>query len=196
MGMEFYNVKKWIPNIEGNILEIGSERGNNSTEVLADIAYRNKVKLYSVDINAALIEKNKSHYSKLFPHFPIEWVVSSGEEFLKNTKEKFSVILLDNFDWTWWPQKNEPWVMEQSKQYSTNWGLEMNNINSQVTHMMQAVYMMPLLTKECWVICDDTFMVFPQETYSGKCGAVIPYLLGQNFNIIYKEANGVLLSRK
>lgn len=197
--MDFFKITEYLDSlsITGDILEIGSERGNNSTEILAEIAHQHGVTLYSVDIDPDLIRKNTEHFRKNYPHLPIKFVNSTGEEFLRNNRHlAISMALLDNFDWTWFPNKNESYAIDQSRDYLSKYGLVMNNLNSQATHISQAISLMPLLTNNCMIICDDTFRVYPQETYSGKCGAVVPYLLSQRFDIVYQEANGLLMVRK
>jgi hypothetical protein len=45
------------------------------------------------------------------------------------------------------------------------------------------------------VICDDTPIVEHHGTYTGKCGAVVPFLLVHGFEVVYAGNNGVILSR-
>jgi hypothetical protein len=54
---------------------------------------------------------------------------------------------------------------------------------------------MPYMAEQSLVICDDTPLVEANETYTGKCGAVVPYLLCNDYQIVYTGNNGVILAR-
>jgi hypothetical protein len=51
-----------------------------------------------------------------------------------------------------------------------------------------------MLAKQCVVICDDSFWLKDYQTYSGKGGAAIPYLMSLGF-IPHLEDAGVILVR-
>jgi hypothetical protein len=54
---------------------------------------------------------------------------------------------------------------------------------------------LPYMADESLVICDDTPLVEASDTYTGKCGAVVPYLLVNGYQIVYTGNNGVILQR-
>ena len=121
----------------------------------------------------------------------IEIINSLGEEFLKHYKEfepenKISLAYLDNFDWDYWlGQEEEPFVPEVKALYRNNLKIEMNNLNSQLSHLMQAMYLSDNLTDNCLVVCDDTWYHPGEGIFVGKCSAAIPYLATQGLSVIY-----------
>lgn len=180
MGMNFELIHKYSDkiNITDDLLEIGSDRGEGSTGVLASIAVSNNKILHSVDMNAKIISRNSNKYKEQ----PVIFYNTKGEDFLdQHSHLKFSIVLLDNFDWNWAPlEATEDYILEQMKEYETIYNLTMTNINSQQAHLVQALKLTNMLAKQCVVVCDDTF-INRQGTYDGKCGAAIPYLLTLGF---------------
>jgi hypothetical protein len=57
------------------------------------------------------------------------------------------------------------------------------------------IYCLPYMAEQSVVICDDTPVVAHHGTYTGKCGAVVPFLLAHGFKVVYAENNGVILTR-
>jgi hypothetical protein len=195
MGMDFKKIEEYVFGmpIDHDILEIGSVRGTeNSTETLAIIAARNNKTLYSVDVDKNLIDRNRIRYAARH----IEFVNATGEDFLdQHSNLRFSVVLLDNFDWDHWIDTETPdFVIEQKHTYKTDYNVEMNNVNSQAAHLLQAIKLTNMLAKQCVVICDDSFWLKDYQTYSGKGGAAIPYLMSLGF-IPHLEDAGVILVR-
>jgi hypothetical protein len=70
----------------------------------------------------------------------------------------------------------------------------MTNTNSQIAHLMQAIKLTNMLAEQCVIACDDTFLN-SNQTYDGKCGAAVPYLLTLGFTPYIKDV-GVILVRK
>jgi hypothetical protein len=113
----------------------------------------------------------------------------TGEEYLKDFPGHIayiSFLYLDNFDWDWHPEKTEDFVVEQQRRYA-ELGLTMNNVNSQAAHLQQMVLALPAMAEQSLVICDDTWYNKWWGHYSGKCGAVVPYLLNNGYNVLYTE---------
>ncbi len=193
MGMDFTLIKKYAQSIKitDDLLEIGSDRGEGSTKILAELSLENKKTLYSVDFNEDVINKNVEIYKDL----PVSFHVKKGEDFLDENKNlKFSVVLLDNFDWNYWLNETTPdFVVEQINYYNSIQNIEMNNINSQIAHLTQAIKLTKMLSEECIVICDDT-SINNDHTYSGKCGAAIIYLISIGF-IVFQENSGLVCLR-
>ena len=199
MATKFFQVLKFLSQIkiDGDFLEIGSNRGDGSTFTFASIANSMGKQLYSVDIDQDIIERNKAEYDGLPFKMPITFCQSSGEDFLEQNKNlKFSVVLLDNFDWQWNPDNPEDFIKDQVDRYRTEFNLEMNNLNSQKVHLSQAIALQPLLTEQAIIVCDDTYWSQQHGVYVGKCGAAIPYLLSMNFKIVQAEHTGVILIRQ
>jgi hypothetical protein len=196
MGMDFKKIEKYVidMSIDHDILEIGSGRGlENSTDTLSIIAARNNKTLYSVDVEKNLIDKNRIRYAD----HPVEFFNATGEDFLDqhSANLRFSVVLLDNFDWDWWVDQETPdFAIEQQHTYKTDYNVEMNNVNSQTAHLLQAIKLTDMLAEQCVIVCDDSFWIHERQTYSGKCGAAIPYLMSLGF-IPHLEEAGVILVR-
>ena len=192
MGMDFNLIKQYTAEISitNDLLEIGSDRGDGSTAVLSDIAFANQKILHSVDLSAEVIRENSEKYHGK----PINFYNIKGEDFLdKYTDLKFSIVLLDNFDWNWWGENPPSLVKDQRDAYKSEFQLDMTNTNSQIAHLMQAIKLTNMLAKQCVIVCDDTFLT-SNQTYDGKSGAAIPYLLTLGFTP--RTNGGVILVRK
>jgi hypothetical protein len=194
MGMDFNLVRQYASEIviTNDLLEIGSDRGEGSTAVLSDIAFANQKILHSVDISAEVIHGNSEKYQGK----SVKFYNNKGEDFLdKYTDLKFSIVLLDNFDWNWWGEENPPsFLKDQRDAYMSKFQLDMTNTNSQIAHLMQAIKLTNMLAKQCIIVCDDTFLN-SNQTYDGKCGAAVPYLLTLGFKPHITDV-GVILIRK
>jgi len=196
MGMKFQTLFDYVDRIDitENILEIGSDRGEGSTTILGHIAHVAGKKLYSVDMDPAIIDRNQKKYTKL----PIEFVCQKGEDFLdQNSNLKFSVVLLDNFDWDWNSNKPHDDIMQgQVSRYKNEFDLDLTNINSQKVHLLQAIKLKDMFSENAMVVCDDTW-VTPDNTYTGKCGSAIPYLMLLGFELAEHNniGAGVILIR-
>jgi hypothetical protein len=193
MGMDFTKINNYVNQIviTDDILEIGSDGGEGSTAILGKIAYDANKILHSVDMNASIISDNMQRYVA----DPIKFYNLKGEEFLdQNSHLKFSVVLLDNFDWNWNPLETPDWIENQISNYKNNYNLEMSNLNSQKAHLVQSIKLANMLADQCVIVCDDTWFLYEQGIYCGKCGAAIPYLMTLEFSL-HHEPNGVILIR-
>ena len=193
--MNFKKIEHYVTDIKvtGDLLEIGSDRGEGSTHEMIKIALNNNKIVHSVDMDPSIIDTNIKRYS----NNPVKFYNLKGEEFLDQyTNFKFSVILLDNFDWNWWINENSwpDFLKRQQDDYKTRFNIDMNNNNSQISHLTQAMKVAPMMTDQCVVICDDTFMRH-DGTYDGKGGAVVPYLMSIGFEPIIVDC-GIILQRK
>jgi spermidine synthase len=198
MAMDFSRVLNYIHEIsvDGDILEIGADRGDGSTFIFASIAAHMGKQLYSVDIDKDIIETNHNRFERMPFNLPVSFYTQPGEEFLEqNSDKKFSIVLLDNFDWQWDPNQSEDFIEVQKSRYAKEFNIEMTNLNSQVTHLKQAVLLTNLLTKQAIIVCDDTYWDHSHATYTGKCGSAIPYLMTIGFRPVLEENHGVILVR-
>lgn len=187
-----FNYLNSIDKVNGDFLEIGSDRGDGSTGLFGSLAGHFNKKLYSVDVDQGIIENNTSK----FFDFPIEFFCQKGEEFLdQNQDKKFTFVLLDNFDWQWNPHNPEDWIQNQKDKYQNQYHIDMTNVNSQKAHLLQAIKLTNMLTEQALIICDDTYYAKEYGVYVGKCGAAIPYLETIGFKIMNTENHGVVLSR-
>jgi len=199
MAMKFTETLQFIKEItiEGDLLEIGSDRGDGSTYIFATLAKNLDRKLFSVDVDKDIIDHNQEEFSRLPFSLPVEFFNQTGEDFLDANKDlKFSIVLLDNFDWDWNPQNTDSSIVAQQIRYREQFNLEMNNHQSQLTHLKQALRLSQMLTDEAMIVCDDTYWANEYGTYTGKCGAVIPYLETLGFDVVLNKDHGVVLIRK
>lgn len=218
MGTYYKNVEQYIDKIDtGAWIEIGVDRGEGSTKFFADLAKTKATRFYGVDADESQISKARDTLSStgivnlglngtvsvvqgpLPDH--IELVHAFGERFLSElTPQPVSLVYLDNFDWDYWVgRQEESFVPAQKQHYRDYMGTEMTNINSQTTHLAQAMLLMPMMSKNSIIICDDTWYHPEEGVFIGKCSAVIPYLLLHGYKILhaagYRQNSGAILGR-
>jgi hypothetical protein len=112
------------------------------------------------------------------------------KKILPTLNKQIKVLYLDNYDWSN-PGPNADTIRTSYAFRNVDW----SNLGSQVEHLAQMVNCMPYMAEQSLVICDDTPLVEASETYTGKCGAVVPYLLCNGYRIVYTGNNGVILAR-
>ena len=192
MGQIFQNAEKYLDQIDpaGQFIEIGTSRNGDdgSTRVIAGWADRFDQKLYTVDIDY----ENINFVTDLnIPNLKTYW--GSGESFFERFPAHLgpiSFLYLDNFDWDWHPENSESFVLEQRARYD-ELGLEMNNVNSQRAHLEQMIAALPYMAKQSIVVLDDTWYNKWWGHYSGKSGAVVPYLLSKGYQVLETEEQPV-----
>lgn len=192
MGQIFRKAEQYLDHIDstGQFIEIGTSRNGDdgSTKIIAEWAGRFDQKLYTVDIDY----ENINFVTKYnIPNLKTYW--GSGESFFESFPAHLgpiSFLYLDNFDWDWHPDNPEPFVLEQRLRYD-ELGLEMNNVNSQRAHLEQMMKALPYMADKCIVVLDDTWYNRWWGHYSGKSGAVIPYLLSKGYTVLDTEEQPV-----
>jgi hypothetical protein len=201
MGQIFQRAKRYVDQLDpasvGQFVEIGTSRNGDdgSTPVIAAWAAEHLQLLWTVDVDPVNCE-----FVKSLPILNLKIVNSTGEEFLRTFpyhQTSISVLYLDNFDWDWHPDRTEAFVIEQQQRYC-ELGMEMNNVNSQVAHLAQMVIALPHMAKQSIVICDDTWYNKSWGHYSGKSGAVVPYLISEGYCVAETEeypVYGTILTR-
>jgi hypothetical protein len=182
----------------GDILEIGMERGEGSTKYFMHLADKRKVDYHGVDIEPKEIKKQSN----------ATVTQSTGEQYLEsllasNTKTKFSLVYLDNHDWDYAASANTNKKLRiQQEAVYKKYDIELNNVNSQKAHLLQAILLTDLLTANATIMCDDTWYDKNYQTYMGKCSSAIPYLLSIGFKIAHAEgyqnepASCVIMTRR
>jgi hypothetical protein len=159
------------------VLEIGSERGEGSSEWLYNWAHQRGVEFHSVDVVTQTFVNNP----KINFH-----TTDAGSNWCRDVlptlNKKIKVLYLDNFDWIGkkWIDNPPQWITRQIKQYALR-GVVMNNENSQIEHLLQAQYCLPYMDKESIVIVDDTYYNFSTDTWEGKCAKVMPLLVEHGY---------------
>ena len=169
------------------ILEIGSDQNEGSTEFFNGLSVNWEIPFYTVDV----IDEPQHRFTHL-DH--IIWQVETGSVWTKTVlptlNKQIKVLYLDNYDWAN-PGPNADTIRTSYAFRNVDW----SNMGSQVEHLHQMVNCMPYMADQSLVICDDTPLVAGSETYTGKCGAVVPYLLCNGYKIVYTGNNGVILVR-
>lgn len=205
MTPKFYRrAEKYLDQIDpGAWVEIGVDRGEGSTAWLSEMAEKKSTTFYAVDIDSQQIERATTVVfgNRVPAHVRLE--TANGETFLNEFGQRYgqpvSLVYLDNFDWNYWIGVEEPWVLDIMAKYRNKFDTEMTNLNSQISHLRQAMALLPLLAPRSIVICDDTWLVPEQGIFSGKCSAAIPLLIGAGFLFLemsgFEQGSGVILGR-
>jgi len=219
MGAVFRKAEQYIDHLpdSGCWVEIGCGRAGDdgSTQVLAEWANRKGRYLWTVDM-----DPHNCDLVRLLALPNVEVVQSTGEAYLVNFPGHIayiSFLYLDNFDWDWHPDRTaqgpnivigpngkpvmglpENAIFEQHQRYADLGMPEMNNVNSQRAHLRQAELALSRLGPTSLVVCDDTWYNKWWGHYSGKCGAVVPFLMNHGFEVLYTEEDpvyGTILGR-
>jgi len=191
MGQIFRRAEKYLDQFNkiGEFVEIGTNRNfqDGSTKTIAAWAERYNKNLHTVDIDPIVCE-----FVKQFKISNLDIHNNTGECFLKNFPQEKTIglLYLDNFDWDWHPENPEQFVIEQRARYN-ELGLEMNNVNSQRVHLAQMIAALCYMAEQAVVILDDTWYNKWWGHYSGKGGAVVPYLLNNGFKVLETEEQPV-----
>jgi hypothetical protein len=169
------------------ILEIGSDQNEGSTEFFNGLSVNWEIPFYTVDV---VIEPQRrlAHLDHSI------WQVETGsvwtKKILPTLNKQIKVLYLDNYDWSN-PGPNADTIRTSYAFRNVDW----SNLGSQIEHLHQMVNCMPYMADQSLIICDDTPLVDHSGTYTGKCGAVVPYLLCNGYRIVYTGNNGVILVR-
>lgn len=174
MGAQAYKIiEKYQQYLQGDIIEIGSERGEGSTSFFHQFATKQQLHFYSVDMEAASYNNAHRIIGECAYHM-------RGEDFLQqhygNKNAKITFAYLDNFDFIYPYIEGSAMVAKQIKTYEKN-GLTMNNDNSKQAHLTQAnIIMQHYAAKFCYLLFDDTY-INDDNAFDGKGGLAVPMLL-------------------
>jgi hypothetical protein len=204
MGTYYRNIENFISQIDpGAWIEIGVDRGEGSTKFFADLALASATSFYAVDYDQDQIDGLHQRFGTLPSH--VRAIQAKGEDFLDNFRNLepsalVSLVYLDNFDWDYWVNKKaKPFVPAQKERYLQKMGTEMTNLNSQQAHLKQAIRLMPLMSSNSIIVCDDTWYEPDEGVFIGKCSAAIPYLLSEGYQVLHSEGHrhnsGAILGR-
>jgi hypothetical protein len=186
MGQIYKNIPKYVPRlgkVEGSLVEIGASRpgDNQSTQYLYDLAKSIGTNFITCDINVQRIRELNDQ--------DIPAVCNKGEDFLPTYEPKVSIAYLDNFDWNWHPMATEDWTLVQIQEYREQYNIEMTNLMSQIAHVHQAVILETKTTTNSIIAMDDTWFDTGWDTYQGKGGAAVPYLIACGYTVL-ETTNG------
>ena len=198
MGQVFRQAEQYLNQLDvGQWVEIGCGRAGDdgSTQVISKWANQYGRQLTTVDVDPRNCELVTS---LALPNIQI--VNSTGEAYLESfpiDTDLIGFLYLDNFDWDWHPEKAADFILEQQGRYR-ELGMEMNNVNSQRAHLAQMELAIKAMAPCSLVVCDDTWFNPWWGHYSGKSGAVVPYLLNHGYEVLYTEEQpvyGTILGR-
>ena len=186
MGQIYKSIHKYVPRlgkVEGSLLEIGASRpgDDQSTQYLHDLATSINADFITCDINFHCIRELNDQ--------GIPAVCAKGEDFLPAYEPKISIAYLDNFDWNWHPMATEDWTLVQIQEYQEHYNIEMTNLMSQSAHVHQAVILETKTTTNSIIAIDDTWFDTGWDTYQGKGGAAVPYLIARGYTVL-ETTNG------
>ena len=186
MGQIYKNIHKYVPKlgkVEGSLVEIGASRpgDDQSTQYLHDLAKSIGADFITCDINVQRIQELNDQ--------GIPAVCDKGEDFLPTYEPKVSIAYLDNFDWNWHPMATEDWTLVQIQEYREQYNIEMTNLMSQSAHVHQAVILETKTTTNSIIAMDDTWFDTGWDTYQGKGGAAVPYLIARGYTVL-ETTNG------
>jgi hypothetical protein len=186
MGQIYKNIHKYVPRlgkIEGSLVEIGASRpgDDQSTQYLYDLSKQLGIDFVTCDINFQRVRDLNDQ--------EIPAVCDKGEDFLTIYQPKIAIVYLDNFDWNWHPMATEDWTLDQIKEYRDKYNVEMTNVYSQAAHVHQAVLVEAKTTNNSIICIDDTWFHSTWDTYQGKGGAAVPYLLAKGYTVL-ETTNG------
>jgi hypothetical protein len=196
MGQVFKSAEQYLDQLDfGEFVEIGTSRGGDDGSTITLSKWTKGQKLITVDVDPANCD-----YVRGLNLPNVEVVNARGEDYLRTriySMRPINFLYLDNFDWDWHPDKTPDFILEQQARYK-ELGLEMNNVNSQAAHLSQMIVALPHMAERCLVVCDDTWYNKWWGHYSGKSGAVVPFLLSNGFQVLYTEEQpvyGTILAR-
>jgi len=176
MGKLYNKITDHITHCDnGHILEIGMDRGEGSTDAFIKLARKRGVHYVGVDIEP------KQHTGE---HVHVHTM--TGEKYLSDNTKQFSIVYLDNFDWNYWTP-NHSTIEKQSKVYEKQMQTELTNVNSQKSHLLQAIALEEYLTPNATIMCDDTWWEPKYMVWMGKCSSAIPFLLSIGFEVAHTE---------
>lgn len=171
MGARAYNLINLCQFKKGETaIEIGSERGEGSTEYLKEYCTDRNIPFYSVDIDPQ-----------------VEGVIKSdGADWLRSFNNPIKYAYLDNFDYIFKDVEKEWWIKDQVEHYK-KLGVEMTNENSEKAHLEQARLIHDLSVYNALIVIDDTW-----GSYEGKGARAVPFLLKNGWRIINEVGNNEL----
>ena len=185
MGAQAYDMIDDFANVlQGSVVEIGTCRGEGSTEYLSTVCKKTGNKFYTVDFDMDRLDWPDTHQFRI-----------TGEEFFEKhfpADEKVCFAYLDGFDWAWQEPEDSRASEQDLKKWSQmvedqtviyqRYGIVMNNENSQLSHLTLAKAVAEQAAKKCVILIDDTFGV--DGNISGKGGTAYTWLVKQGWHEI------------
>lgn len=189
-------ILEYMPDLKGSILEIGSGRGDGSTDFFAGFVYgfNYQLNFYTVDF----AKDPYLHAKRLAARIPnMKAFRMTGEDFMRSvfpsTGDKICWAYLDNADWNWYEgDAQEPeWIKEQRHIYQEA-GIEYSNAASALAHLQQSKLVHEHAADRCFIHFDDTWLAY--GNYTGKGGTAIHWLLNNGWKVIHHGNMSVVLA--
>lgn len=182
MGVKIFNsLDKYMPaTAHGMFVEIGSDRYEGSTNILATLAKKYETKLISVDVSSEAQDRLQHEFDN------VEFIIESGSKWAAEYAKldtNIAVLYLDNFDYLYNINSvnTDPKIKQQIASYADR-NIEMNNVNCQIEHMTQLINLMSTFTPDTLIIFDDTYQL--NGCWVGKCGPCVVYLLCLGYEVL------------
>lgn len=180
--------------LNGTIIEIGSERGQGSTELLASFAKSNKCHFITVDVVEETSKKAEKIVKKIKPSFNAACM--KGEDFLNiYPRNDICLVYLDAFD-IQYPKK--PASFERKKIYEDN-GLILSNENSWKMHLDCVKNCYNKVVDGGFIVFDDTWLDVKTKQIEGKGKTAVPFLLSngyEKYNMVRANKSRVYILKK
>lgn len=180
MGAQRYTLFDKIKKIQPNtcIVEVGSQRGEGSTDYFIDLSEKLGCPFYTVDVDydVYIWIAHKCHA-----------FLMSGEEFvervLPNMGLKAGIVYMDGFDWIWKGMDDRDFIIAQKATYN-KLGMELGNEASQESHLRisRALVDFNQVAKGGLILFDDTWCT--GADYDGKGGKAVPHLLSNGYEVV------------
>lgn len=177
---------EYLPNLsDGVLLEIGSDRGEGSTQFFAGLVYGTDRELYAVD-PSDFVANNIKQYQSYIPNF--YYHKTTGETFLKTFDKKICYAYLDNYDYNSWEDEPrdtwEEWVVEMINEYDNH-----SNEKCVQVHLEQTKMIAALAAERCIIQFDDTYGNI-EEHLLGKGATAVPWLLDNGWKTVHISDQG------
>lgn len=186
-------IHKHLPcDLQGIFVEIGSDRYEGSTALLAELAKTHNTQLISIDISTSAQDRLSRQFDN------VEFIIKSGscwaQEHAK-LNSSIAVLYLDNFDYQYdvTDAIDDSRIQQQIASYADH-GMEMNNVNCQIEHMKQLLALMPSLNSDSLIIFDDTYQ--QNGCWVGKCGPCVIYLLCMGYQVLEWTTDCQMIMKK
>jgi hypothetical protein len=194
MGTKIFDyLQSHLPAVTtGVFVEIGSDRYEGSTALLAAMAKNYGTTLISVDTSDDATNRLQQQFDN------VEFVIETGSEWatkFSKSQSQIAVLYLDNFDYIYDISEisSNTRLNQQVNSYALQ-GIEMNNVNCQTEHMKQLLALLKLFHSDTVVIFDDTYQL--NGCWVGKCGPCVTYLLCQGYSIIQWTTDCGMIMKK
>jgi hypothetical protein len=171
---------EYLPYLDdGVLLEIGSDRGEGSTQFFAGLVYGTNRELYAVD-PSDFVAANVMQYEPYIENFT--FTQTTGENFLSTFDKRICYAYLDNYDYNSWEDSPkdtwEDWVVEMVNEYDNH-----SNAKCIQVHLQQAQMIDNLAADKCIIHFDDTYGNL-DEFLLGKGAAAVPWLIENGWHTI------------